>query len=144
LDPHPRRPPEEAPQQGGSERSRAEATGRARGGPPKPLREHEKAHAVWETASKERGATPTPPVFIVVCNNTRVSKLVFDCIAGWEEKVREEFQESTGVGLFAIEGMQLELTEMFAYRVDQRTPNELSRYFRDEVDAESEDLYVAP
>src|SRR5205814_2197947 len=26
----------------------------------------------------------TPPVFIVVCNNTSVSKLVFDWIAGWQ------------------------------------------------------------
>ena len=29
----------------------------------------------------------TPPVFIVVCNNTNVSKLVFDYIAGWEKEV---------------------------------------------------------
>ena len=28
----------------------------------------------------------TPPVFIVVCNNTNVSKLVFDYIAGWEKR----------------------------------------------------------
>jgi type III restriction enzyme len=27
----------------------------------------------------------TPPVFIVVCNNTNVSKLVYDYIAGWEK-----------------------------------------------------------
>ena len=27
----------------------------------------------------------TPPVFIVVCNNTNVSKLVFDYVAGWEK-----------------------------------------------------------
>jgi type III restriction enzyme len=27
----------------------------------------------------------TPPVFIVVCNNTSVSKLVFDYVAGWEK-----------------------------------------------------------
>ena len=26
----------------------------------------------------------TPPVFIVVCNNTSVSKMVFDWIAGWD------------------------------------------------------------
>ena len=29
----------------------------------------------------------TPPVFIVVCNNTNVSKLVFDYIAGWEKPI---------------------------------------------------------
>ncbi|MFZ5819763.1 MAG: BPTD_3080 family restriction endonuclease [Chloroflexota bacterium] len=28
---------------------------------------------------------PAPPVFIVVCNNTNVSKMVFDYIAGWEK-----------------------------------------------------------
>ena len=31
----------------------------------------------------------TPPVFIVVCNNTNVSKLVFDYIAGWEKQIGE-------------------------------------------------------
>ncbi len=31
---------------------------------------------------------PTPPVFIVVCNNTATSKLVFDWIAGYEKKER--------------------------------------------------------
>jgi type III restriction enzyme len=29
----------------------------------------------------------TPPVFIVVCNNTNVSKMVFDYVAGWEKKL---------------------------------------------------------
>lgn len=29
----------------------------------------------------------TPPVMIVVCNNTKVSKLVYDWIAGWEKKI---------------------------------------------------------
>jgi type III restriction enzyme len=29
--------------------------------------------------------TETPPVFIVVCNNTNVSKLIYDYIAGWEK-----------------------------------------------------------
>ena len=32
----------------------------------------------------------TPPVFIVVCNNTNVSKLVFDYIAGWEKPIGEQ------------------------------------------------------
>lgn len=31
----------------------------------------------------------TPPVFIVVCNNTNVSKLVFDYIAGWEKELKD-------------------------------------------------------
>jgi type III restriction enzyme len=42
---------------------------------------------LWEQdpAARLRGATP--PVFIVVCSNTNVSKLVFDYIAGWERKL---------------------------------------------------------
>ena len=35
----------------------------------------------------EHQAGSTPPVFIVVCNNTSVSKLVFDWIAGWERQI---------------------------------------------------------
>ena len=31
----------------------------------------------------------TPPVMIVVCNNTKVSKLVYDWIAGWEKKTAD-------------------------------------------------------
>ncbi len=46
---------------------------------------YEKYFRNWEknTAGRENGLTP--PVFIVVCNNTNVSKLVFDYIAGWEK-----------------------------------------------------------
>ena len=41
----------------------------------------------WEqnTLARERGLTP--PVFIVVCNNTNVSKMVFDYIAGWKKNL---------------------------------------------------------
>jgi type III restriction enzyme len=43
---------------------------------------YEKSYRRWE----EQGAG-TPPVFIVVCNNTNVSKMVFDWIAGWVKNV---------------------------------------------------------
>ena len=40
----------------------------------------------WEAEyPKPWNAGLTPPVFIVVCNNTNVSKMVFDYIAGWEK-----------------------------------------------------------
>ena len=39
--------------------------------------------------------------------------------------------------------MQDELSEIIGRRVDLNTPKELSKYFRDEVLAEAEDLYVA-
>ncbi len=42
----------------------------------------------WEenTEARERGMTP--PVFIVVCNNTNVSKMVFDYVAGWDKTLK--------------------------------------------------------
>jgi type III restriction enzyme len=46
---------------------------------------YEKAFERWrESGVPESGETP--PVFIVVCNNTNVSKLVFDFIAGWQKE----------------------------------------------------------
>ena len=52
---------------------------------------YEKYYRLWHRNTEDqffRGITP--PVFIVVCNNTNVSKLVFDFIAGWERKIGEE------------------------------------------------------
>jgi type III restriction enzyme len=51
---------------------------------------YEKTFAEWQKAG-----IAVPPVFIVVCNNTSTSKLVYEWISGWEresedgEKVRE-------------------------------------------------------
>lgn len=45
-------------------------------------RSYEKAFHHWETELAQHGSTP--PVFIVVCPNTVVSKLVYDWIAGEE------------------------------------------------------------
>ncbi len=54
-----------------------------------------------------------------------------------------EFEPDTRVGLrfFAL---QRELSELIGREVDLNTPGFLSPYFRDEVLAEAEDLYVAP
>lgn len=47
-----------------------------------------------ETFQKWRQAgIETPPVFIVVCNNTSVSKLVYEWISGWQRPVAEESEE---------------------------------------------------
>ena len=40
-----------------------------------------------KAAMNRRTPNGSPPVFIVVCNNTSVSKLVFDFIAGWEKEL---------------------------------------------------------
>jgi len=41
----------------------------------------------WQAREVEQATSTTPPVFIVVCNNTSVSKLVFDYVAGWEREL---------------------------------------------------------
>ena len=46
---------------------------------------YEKYYRLWEQDADARAKGQTPPVFIVVCNNTNVSKLAFDYIAGWEK-----------------------------------------------------------
>lgn len=46
-------------------------------------------------------------------------------------------------GLFGFMAMQNELSDMIGRTVDLRTPNELSRHFRDEVVRESEVQYAA-
>lgn len=48
---------------------------------------YEKYHAKWKASQSQDSANHTPPVFIVVCNNTNVSKLVFDYISGWEKRL---------------------------------------------------------
>ena len=51
---------------------------------------YEKYFRLWEQNSEARTRGITPPVFIVVCNNTNVSKMVFDYIAGWEKTIGEQ------------------------------------------------------
>lgn len=51
---------------------------------------YEKYYRLWEQNTEARARGITPPVFIVVCNNTNVSKLVFDYVAGWEKQLGEE------------------------------------------------------
>jgi type III restriction enzyme len=48
---------------------------------------YDKYYRQWEAAAaaNDGSACLTPPVFIVVCSNTSVSKMVFDWIAGWEK-----------------------------------------------------------
>jgi type III restriction enzyme len=43
---------------------------------------YEKTYELWQS-----GGIATPPVFIVVCNNTSSSQLVYEWIAGWEREV---------------------------------------------------------
>ncbi|MDO8691332.1 MAG: DEAD/DEAH box helicase family protein, partial [Dehalococcoidia bacterium] len=51
---------------------------------------YEKQYRRWELNAEASDRGITPPVFIVVCNNTNVSKLIFDYVAGWEKPVGEK------------------------------------------------------
>lgn len=51
---------------------------------------YEKYYHLWECNSEAQARGMTAPVFIVVCNNTNVSKLVFDYIAGWEKPIGDK------------------------------------------------------
>ena len=46
-------------------------------------------------------------------------------------------------GLIRLAHMERELSEIIGRRVDLRTPEDLSRYFREKVVAETEVLYAA-
>ena len=54
-----------------------------------------------------------------------------------------EFQPDRIPGLFGVAGMELELSELFAgRRVDLRTPEDLSRHFRQDVLSRAEVQYA--
>jgi type III restriction enzyme len=46
---------------------------------------YQKSYDQWAQSDEMQAAGMTPPVFIVVCNNTNVSKLVYDYVSGWEK-----------------------------------------------------------
>ncbi len=54
-----------------------------------------------------------------------------------------EFEEGHTPGLFSIIKMEMELTEILDRKVDLRTPEDLSQYFRDEVMQNAELQYQA-
>ena len=65
-------------------------TGDVTGGEPQIPKELEGAlHSLYSNYERycEKWEGQTPPVFIVVCNNTNVSKIVYDYISGWEKEL---------------------------------------------------------
>jgi len=54
-----------------------------------------------------------------------------------------EFDPGHVPGLITLAGMEIRLTEIFGRKVDLRTPQDLSRYFRDEVVKTAEVQYEA-
>ena len=82
------------------------------------------------------------------CKKNHIKKLAFfgsilrdDFRPDSDIDVLVTFDRSVPIGLFEVIGMEMELSEMMGKKVDLRTPNELSDYFRDEVLAEAEVQY---
>lgn len=51
---------------------------------------YKKAYQQWDQTEAAKAGDSTPPVFIVVANNTNVSKLIYDYIAGWDKRLKNE------------------------------------------------------
>jgi predicted nucleotidyltransferase len=82
------------------------------------------------------------------CRRHRIRRLAFfgsvlrdDFTPDSDIDVLVEFQAGSTPG-FAFASMQDELSVILGRRVDLNTANSLSKYFRDEVLAEAEELYV--
>jgi uncharacterized protein len=54
-----------------------------------------------------------------------------------------EFDPKYIPGLIALSGMERELSQLLGRKADMRTPNDLSRYFRDQVLREAVTQYAA-
>jgi uncharacterized protein len=54
-----------------------------------------------------------------------------------------EFLPDTRTTLLDMAGMEMELAELIGRKVDLRTPQDLSRYFRDRVMSEAQVQYAA-
>ena len=84
------------------------------------------------------------------CKRNHISKLAFfgsvlrdDFDKNSDVDVLVEFEPGYRVGLIRMAGMEIELSEIIGRKADLRTANDLSRYFRDRVVAESEVAYAA-
>ena len=85
------------------------------------------------------------------CRQRGIRRLAFfgsvlrdDFTPGSDVDVLVEFLPDRLPSLFTLVGYQLDLSKLLGREVDLRTPQDLSRYFRDEVLAEARDVYVAP
>ena len=62
---------------------------------------------------------------------------------GSDVDVLVDFEPGHRIGLIKMAGMEIELSRLFGRKVDLRTPQDLSRYFRDEVVSSAEVQYAA-
>ena len=84
------------------------------------------------------------------CRRHRIRRLALfgsilrsDFRPGSDIDILVEFEPGQTPRLLRMAGLELELTAMLGRKVDLRTPAELSRYFREDVLAQSEEQYAA-
>ncbi|MGB9594861.1 MAG: nucleotidyltransferase family protein [Candidatus Poribacteria bacterium] len=82
------------------------------------------------------------------CSRNHIRKLAFfgsvlrdDFRADSDIDVLIEIEPGVRLGLFDIAKMELELSDMMGRKADLRTPQDLSKYFRDEVVSTAEVQY---
>jgi uncharacterized protein len=111
-------------------------------------REAPQGHSAEMTESRIRIDVPRDRV-VEFCRRHHVRRLAFfgsvlrdDFTPQSDVDVLVEFEPGKTPGL-AFFAMQDELSTILGRRVDLNTPQDLSKYFRDEVLTEAQDLYVA-
>ena len=83
------------------------------------------------------------------CRKHRIRRLAFfgsvlrdDFGPESDVDVLVEFDQNAKVGLIKLAGIELELGELIGRKVDLNTAGCISKYFRDKILSEAEDLYV--
>lgn len=84
------------------------------------------------------------------CRRHRIKKLAFfgsvlrgDFRPDSDVDVLVEYEPDARVGLIKMAAQEIELSELLGRKADLRTPEDLSRYFRDKVVAGAEVQYAA-
>jgi len=92
----------------------------------------------------ERINNITRKQIIDFCKKNQIKKLAFygsvlrnDFRPDSDIDILVEFEPEQPIGLMEVAGMEIELSEMIGRKVDLRTPEDLSKYFRDKVIAEA-------
>ncbi|OPL19064.1 MAG: restriction endonuclease [Candidatus Aegiribacteria sp. MLS_C] len=106
---------------------------------------YEKTFKLWEEAN-----VPVPPCFIIVCNNTSTSKLVYDYVSGFHRESKDgsktlvngrlplfrNFDESSGEqyavpNTLLIDSVQLESGDALDTKFREMASDEIERFRRD-------------
>lgn len=104
-----------------------------------------KYYALWQQNTNALAQGLTPPVFIVVCNNTNVSRMVYNYIAGWRKTLPdgtsvlvpgkltlftnvEESVWSTRPNTILVDSEQLESGEALSDEFKQAAAAEIDRF----------------